>query len=70
MRLLDEGFTDHNVEGMFVLRDHLRLADHVVNEKRARQLVRLMGHELIYPKSRLSAPGQGVTVVVYQRVKL
>ena len=45
MRLLDEEFTDHNFKGVLGLRDHLRLAGHVVNEKRMRRLVRLMGHK-------------------------
>ena len=52
MRLLDEEFTDHNFKGVLGLRDHLRLAGHVVNEKRVRRLVRLMGHEPVYPKPR------------------
>ncbi|WP_216689859.1 transposase [Hymenobacter siberiensis] len=61
MRLLNEEFTDHNFNGVLGLRDHLRLAGHAVNAKRVRRLVRLMGHEPIYPKPRLSIPGQGVT---------
>ena len=65
MRLLDEEFTLHNFKGVLGLRDHLRLAGHVVNEKRVRQLVRLMGHEPVYPKPRLSIPGQGVTPYPY-----
>lgn len=65
MRLLDEEFTLHNFKGVLGLRDHLRLAGHVVNEKRVRRLVRLMGHEPVYPKPRLSVPGQGVTPYPY-----
>ena len=65
MRLLDEEFTEHNFKGVLGLRDHLRLAGHVVNEKRVRRLVRLMGHEPVYPKPRLSIPGQGVTPYPY-----
>ena len=56
MRLLDEEFTTHNFKGVLGLRDHLRLAGHAVNAKRLRRLVRLMGHEPIYPKPRLSIP--------------
>ncbi|MEJ7664172.1 MAG: IS3 family transposase [Hymenobacter sp.] len=59
MRLLDEEFTRHNFKGVLGLRDHLRLAGHAVNEKRVRRLVRLMGHEPVYPKPRLSVPGAG-----------
>ena len=65
MRLLDEEFTDHNFKGVLGLRDHLRLAGHAVNAKRVRRLVRLMGHEAVYPKPRLSVPGQGVTPYPY-----
>ena len=65
MRLLDEEFTLHNFKGVRGLRDHLRLAGHAVNEKRVRRLVRLMGHEPVYPKPRLSVPGQGVTPYPY-----
>ncbi len=65
MRLLDEEFTHHNFKGVLGLRDHLRLAGHAVNEKRVRRLVRLMGHEPVYPKPRLSVPGQGVTPYPY-----
>ena len=65
MRLLDEEFTLHNFKGVRGLRDHLRLAGYLVNEKRVRRLVRLMGHEPVYPKPRLSVPGQGVTPYPY-----
>jgi putative transposase len=65
MRLLDEEFTQHNFKGVLGLRDHLRLAGHQVNEKRVRRLVRLMGHDPVYPKPRLSVPGQGVTPYPY-----
>ena len=65
MRLLDEEFTDHNFKGVLGLRDHLRLAGHAVNAKCVRRLVRLMGHEPVYPKPRLSVPGQGVTPYPY-----
>ena len=65
MRLLDEEFTQHNFKGVLGLRDHLRLAGHAVNEKRVRRLVRLMGHEPVYPKPRLSVPGQGITPYPY-----
>ena len=66
MRLLDEEFTLHNFKGVLGLRDHLRLADHAVNEKRGRWLVRRMGHEPVYSKSRLSVPVQGVMSYPYQ----
>ncbi|WP_460584405.1 hypothetical protein [Hymenobacter arcticus] len=65
MRLLDEEFTQHSFKGVLGLRDYPRLAGHVVNEKRVRHLVRLMGHEPVYPKPRLTVPGQGVTPYPY-----
>ena len=69
MRLFDEEFTDRNFKGVLGLRDHLRLAGHAVNAKRVRRLVRRlvrrMGHEPVYPKPRLSVPGQGVTLYPY-----
>lgn len=65
MRLLAEKFTLHNFKGVRGLRDHLRLAGYVVNEKRVRRLVSLMGHEPVYLKPRLSVPGQGVTPYPY-----
>jgi putative transposase len=43
-RLLDEEFILHNFKGVRGLRDHLRLASYLINEKRARRLVRLMVH--------------------------
>ena len=57
MRLLDEEFTQLNFKGVLGLRDHLRLVGHPVNAKRVRRLVRLMSHEPVYPKPRLSMPG-------------
>jgi putative transposase len=65
MRLLDEEFTQYDFKGVLGLRDHLRLAGRAVNAKRVRRLVRLMGHEPVYPKPRLSVPGQGVTPYPY-----
>lgn len=65
MRLLDEEYTRHCFKGVLGMRDHLRLQGYAVNEKRVRRLLRLMGLEAVYPKPRLSAPGQGVTRYPY-----
>jgi len=65
MRLLDEEFTRHNFKGVLGMRDYLRLAGYPVNEKRVRRLVRLMGQEPVYPKPRLSVPGEGMTRYPY-----
>ena len=61
MRWLDEEFTRHNFKGVLALRNYLRQQGYGVNEKRVRRLVRLMGQEPVYPKPRLSVPGEGVT---------
>ncbi|SHL95772.1 putative transposase [Hymenobacter psychrotolerans DSM 18569] len=65
MRLLDEEYTRHSFKGVLGMRDHLRLHGHPVNEKRIRRLLRLMGLQAVYPKPRLSAPGEGVTRYPY-----
>jgi putative transposase len=65
MRLLDEEYTRHSFKGVLGMRDHLRLQGHQVNEKRVRRLLRLMGLEAVYPKPRLSVPGEGVTRYPY-----
>lgn len=65
MRLLDEEFTRHNFKGVLGRRDYLRQQGYAVNEKRVRRLVRLMGQEPVYPKPRLSVPGEGVTPYPY-----
>lgn len=36
-----------------------------VNRKRVRRLMRIMGLEAIYPKPRLSTPGQGPRIYPY-----
>ena len=61
MRLLDEEFTRHDFKGVRGLTQYLRLAGYLVKEKRVRRLMRLMGHEPVYPKPRFTVPGQGVT---------
>jgi putative transposase len=65
MRLLDEEFTRHNFKGVRGLRDYLHQQGHALNEKRVRRLVRLMGQEPVYPKPRLSVPGEGATRYPY-----
>lgn len=47
------------------MRDYLRLLGYTVNEKRVRRLLRLMGLEAVYPKPRLSTPGEGATHYPY-----
>lgn len=58
MRLLDEEYTRHCFLGVRGLQAWLRQQGQVVNRKRVRRLVRLMGLEAVGPKPRLSVPGQ------------
>ena len=58
MRLSNEGFTDHHFKDVPSLRDHLRRADHAGHATRVRRLVRLMGHEPVYPSCGWSYPGR------------
>ncbi len=58
MRLLDEQYTQTPFYGVARMTAWLRQQGHAVNEKRVRRLLRLMGVEAIYPKPRLSVPGQ------------
>ena len=65
MRLVNEEFILHNFRGVRGLRGHLHLTGYLVNAKRVRRLVHLMGYEPVYPKSRPSVPGQGVMLYPY-----
>ena len=59
MRLIDEAYTQWPFYGARKMTAHLRREGREVNVKRTRRLMRLMGLEAIYPKKRLSAPGEG-----------
>ena len=59
MRLIDEAYTQWPFYGVRKMTAHLDRQGHVVNVKRVRRLMRLMGLEAIYPKKRLSLPGEG-----------
>jgi putative transposase len=56
MRLIDEAYTRWPFYGVPRMTAWLRREGHVVNPKRVRRLMRLMGLETIYAKPRLSAP--------------
>ena len=58
MRLLDEQFTRTPFYGVPKMTAWLRTQGHLVNPKRIRRLLRLMGLEAVYPKPRLSIPSQ------------
>jgi len=65
MRLLDVQYTCTPFYGIRRMTAWLRKEGHEVNEKRVSRLLRLMGLEAIYPKPRLSAPGQGHKIYPY-----
>jgi len=58
MRLIDEAYTRRPFYGVERMTAWLRREGHMVNPKRVRRLMRLMGLEAIYAKPRLSAPGR------------
>ena len=57
MRLMDEHYLDHPTEGVICMQDFLLALGFVVNHKRVRRLLRLMGLMAIYPKRNLSKLG-------------
>jgi len=59
MRRIDEAYTRWPFYGVRRMTAWLRREGERVNPKRVRRLMRLMGLEAIYPKKRLSAPGEG-----------
>jgi putative transposase len=65
MRLIDEEYTAHPFLGSRKLAEWLTGQGEPVNRKRVQRLMRLMGIEAIYPKPKLSQPGQGHKVFPY-----
>jgi putative transposase len=59
MRRMDEQYTQTPFYGIRRMTAWLRQEGYAVNHKRVRRLLRLMGLEALYPKPRLSAPGNG-----------
>jgi putative transposase len=57
MRLMDEHYLKHPTEGVIRMQDFLLTMGFVVNHKRVRRLLRLMGLMAIYPKKNLSKLG-------------
>ncbi len=57
MRLIDEHYLKHPTYGVLQMQDYLSSIDIVVNHKRVRRLLRLMGLMAIYPKRNLSKLG-------------
>jgi putative transposase len=65
MRLLDEQYTRTPFYGVLKMAAWLRQNGHMVNCKRVRRLLRLMGLEAIYPKPRLSLASPGHQIYPY-----
>lgn len=57
MRIMDEHYLKHPTEGVIRIQDFLISLGFVVNHKRVRRLLRLMGLMAIYPKRNLSKLG-------------
>ncbi|MFA5817043.1 MAG: IS3 family transposase [Bacteroidales bacterium] len=57
MRLMDEHYLFHPTEGVLGMKDFLFTLGMIVNHKRVRRLLRLMGLMAIYPKKNLSKLG-------------
>lgn len=65
MRLLDERHMDHPTHGVLQIQDFLLTLSLVVNVKRVRRLLRLMGIMAHYPKRNLSKLGKARYVRPY-----
>jgi len=65
MRFLDEQYLNTPFYGVRRMQAALSRAGYVVNPKRIRRLMRLMGLEAIYPKRNLSKPAPGHRVFPY-----
>jgi putative transposase len=57
MRIMDEHYLEHPTEGVISMKDFLFTLGFLVNHKRVRRLLRLMGLMAIYPKRNLSKLG-------------
>jgi putative transposase len=57
MRLMDEHYHDHPTFGVLRMQDYLISSGFIINPKRVRRLLRLMGLMAIYPKRSLSKLG-------------
>jgi putative transposase len=65
MRLLDEQYTRTPFYGSRKMVEWLDTQGFRVNRKRVSRLMDLMGIEAVYPKPRLSQPGEGQRVYPY-----
>jgi len=65
MRLIDKHCLEHPSEGVLRVQDFLRASGYIVNHKRLRRLLRLMGIMAIYPKRNISKLGEGRYIYPY-----
>jgi putative transposase len=66
MRLIDEYFLEHPHTGVLTMCAYLCFTQgYVINNKRVRRLMRLMGLMAIYPKKKLTIPGAGHAIYPY-----
>ena len=67
MRIMDEHYLKHPTEGVISMQDMLFVLGFLVNHKRVRRLLRLMGLMAIYPKKNLSKLYLTAIIDVYSR---
>jgi putative transposase len=65
MRLLDEQYTRTPFYGSRRMTEWLNGEGHAVNRKRVSRLMELLGVEAVYPKPKLSQPGEGHRIYPY-----
>ena len=65
MRLIDEEYTAHPFKGRRKMTRHLREQGYLVNIKRVRRLMQLMGIEAIYPQPRTTIVSQEHRIYPY-----
>ena len=65
MRLLDEQYTKTPFYGSRRMTEWLGIQGYEVNRKRISRLMEVMGIEAVYPKPRLSQPGEGHKIFPY-----
>lgn len=65
MRLIDEEYTRRPFYGSRRMTVWLRAHGHEVNRKRVARLMGVMGIEAVYPKPKVSQPGDGHTIYPY-----
>jgi putative transposase len=65
MRLIDEQYTRAPFYGSRKMTRWLRTEGYLVNRKRISRLMEVMGIEAVYPKPKLSQPGEGHKIYPY-----